>query len=41
MATYVGASYCGNEYIVYAPYGLNDLFGMLVEANKSQIRNDI
>ena len=40
MATCVGVSYCGNEYIVYAPHGLNDLFGKLIEANKSQIRKN-
>ena len=29
------------KFIVYAPYGLNDLFGMIVRPNKTQITKDI
>ena len=29
------------EFIVYAPYGLNDLLGMIVRPNKGQITRDI
>ena len=29
------------EFIVYAPYGLNDLFGMIVRPNKTQITKEI
>ena len=29
------------EFIVYAPYGLNDLFGMIVRPNKVQITKEI
>lgn len=30
-----------NEFIVYAPYGLNDLFGKVVRANKVQIMKQV
>lgn len=30
-----------NEFKVYAPFGLNDLFGKIVRANKSQITKEI
>jgi hypothetical protein len=30
-----------NDFIVYAPFGLNDLFGMIVRANKVQITKEI
>ena len=40
-ATCVGVRYSENECIVYAPYGLNDLFGMIVKPNKVQITEDI
>jgi len=29
------------KWIVYAPFGLNDLFGMVVIANKAQITQEI
>jgi uncharacterized protein len=29
------------KWIVYAPFGLNDLFGLIVRANKAQITKDI
>lgn len=30
-----------NEFIIYAPFGLNDLFGKVVRANKAQITREI
>jgi len=32
---------CNNELKVYAPFGLNDLFGKVVRANKVQIKKEI
>ena len=29
------------KWIVYAPFGLNDLFGKIVRANKTQITKEI
>jgi len=40
-ATCVGVRLEGDKLMVYAPYGLNDLFGMIVRANKTQITEDI
>jgi hypothetical protein len=40
-ATSVGVRIEENKLKVYAPYGLNDLFGMIVRANKSQITEEI
>ena len=40
-ATCVGVQYVRNELFVYAPYGLNDLFGMVVRPNKLQITKEI
>jgi len=40
-ATSVGVRYDGSDFSVYAPFGLNDLFGMIVRANKAQITEDI
>ena len=36
-ATSVGVRLIGQELVVYAPYGLNDLFGQIIRANKTQI----
>ena len=36
-ATSVGVRLIDQELVVYAPYGLNDLFGQLIRANKTQI----
>jgi len=30
-----------HQFIIYAPYGLNDLFGMIVRPNKTQITKEI
>lgn len=40
-ATSVAIKYDEAGFIVYAPYGLNDLFGMIVRPNKVQITEDI
>ena len=40
-ATCVGVRTCEGSFIVYAPYGLNDLFGMIAKANKVQITEEI
>jgi len=40
-ATAVGVRLKGNELEVYAPFGLDDLFGMVVRANKVQITEEI
>jgi hypothetical protein len=37
----IGVRKQGNEWKVYAPFGLNDLFGMVVRANKAQITKEI
>jgi len=40
-ATSVGVRLENNRLKVYAPFGLNDLFGMVVRANKAQITEEI
>jgi hypothetical protein len=40
-ATSIGVTYRHNEFVVYAPYGLNDVFGMIVKPNKVQITEEI
>jgi len=40
-ATSVGVRLENNKLKVYAPFGLNDLFGMIVRANKAQITEEI
>ena len=40
-ASAIGLRLCGNETTIYAPYGLNDLFGLVVRANKALINQTI
>lgn len=40
-STSIGIRKIGKEYFVYAPYGLNDLFGMIVRPNKTLITHEI
>lgn len=40
-ATSVGITIKDGQFVVYAPYGLNDLLAMIVRANKTQITKDI
>lgn len=40
-ATSIGIRRSGLESVVYAPYGLNDLFAMVVRPNKKQITREI
>ena len=40
-ATCVGVRYCRDKFVVYAPYGLNDAFGMMVKPNKGKVTEDI
>ncbi len=40
-ATCVGVKYIEGVFTVYAPYGLNDLFGMIIKPNKLQITKEI
>ena len=40
-ATAVGVRLENSKLKVYAPFGLNDLFGMIVKANKAQITEEI
>lgn len=40
-ATSIGVRMGNNKLKVYAPFGLNDLFGMIVRANKTQITEEI
>lgn len=40
-ATAIGVRKTGEEWNIYAPFGLNDLFGMVVRANKTQITKEI
>lgn len=40
-ATSVGIRRSGSESLVYAPYGLNDLFAMIVRPNKRQITREV
>jgi len=39
-ATCVGVKYIEGMFTVYAPYGLNDMFGMIVKPNKLQITEE-
>lgn len=36
-ATSIGINKIGNKFNVYAPYGLNDLFGMIIRPNKPSV----
>lgn len=40
-ATCIGVKYRDNELVVYAPYGLNDMFGLIVRPNKMKITEKI
>jgi hypothetical protein len=40
-ATSIGVRLDNKELKIYAPFGLNDLFGMIVRANKTQITENI
>ena len=40
-ATSIGVTCCQGRFLVYAPYGLHDLFGMIVKPNKVQITEEI
>jgi hypothetical protein len=40
-ATCVGVKYIDDHFHVYAPYGLDDLFAMIVKPNKVQIKKSI
>ena len=40
-ATSIGIRLKNSKFIVYAPFGLNDLFGMIIRANKTQITEKI
>jgi hypothetical protein len=40
-ATAIGTRWDGTKLNVYAPFGLNDLFGMIVRPNKAQITEEI
>jgi hypothetical protein len=40
-ATSVGISRQGSEYLICAPFGLNDLFGLIVRPNPRQITREI
>lgn len=40
-ATSIGVRRIGSESVVYAPYGLNDLFAMVVRPNKRQITREV
>lgn len=40
-ATAVGMRRQGDDWRIYAPFGLNDLFGLIVRANKAQITREI
>lgn len=40
-ATSVGVRRTGGEPVVYAPFGLNDLFSMIVRPNKRQITREV
>ena len=39
-ATSIGVKITDGKFIVYAPFGLNDMFGQIVRANKTQITKD-
>ena len=40
-ATSIGVKLENNQLVVYAPFGLNDLFGGIIRANKKQITKEI
>jgi len=40
-ATAVGVRLCKSGLKIYAPFGLNDMFGMIVKPNKAQITEEI
>ncbi|GHV10218.1 hypothetical protein FACS189485_23220 [Spirochaetia bacterium] len=40
-ATSIGVRFENDDLKIYAPFGLNDLFGMIVRANKAQITKEI
>lgn len=39
-ATSIGIRISDGDFIVYAPYGLNDMFGQIIRANKTQISKE-
>ena len=39
-ATAVGVRYCNDMFCIYAPFGMNDLFGQVVRPNKSLATKD-
>jgi hypothetical protein len=41
MASSIGVRLENDQWKVYAPFGLNDLFGMVVRANKGQVTEEI
>ena len=41
MASSIGVCLEDGQWKVYAPFGLNDLFGMVVRANKAQVTEEI
>ena len=41
MASCIGVRLENDQLKVYAPFGLNDLFGMIIRANKAQITEEI
>jgi len=41
MASSIGVRLENGQWKVYAPFGLNDLFGMVVRANKAQVTEEI
>ena len=40
-ATSIGVKFINNEFIYYAPFGLNDILNMIVKPNKAQIKQNI
>ena len=40
-ATCIGVKFINNEFIYYAPFGLNDILNMIVKPNKAQIKQNI
>lgn len=39
-AASIGVKLVDNQFLVYAPYGLNDMFGQIIRANKTQITKE-
>lgn len=39
-ATAIGVKMLDDKFIVYAPFGLNDMFGQIIRANKAQITKE-